>query len=97
MVTRAKTTGPRVVVHPDDAKRDGFGPGDRVRVHNSRGSFDADLAVSPSTRPGVAATTNGSWSLNVNATVDERDSDMGRGAVFHDNKVAITKLPSPAQ
>jgi anaerobic selenocysteine-containing dehydrogenase len=97
MVTRAKTTGPRVVVHPDDAKRDGFGPGDRVRVHNSRGSFDADLAVSPSTRPGVAATTKGSWSLNVNATVDERDSDMGRGAVFHDNKVAITKLPSPAQ
>ncbi len=96
-VTRAKTTGPRVVVHPDDAKRDGFGSGDRVRVHNSRGSFDADLSVSSSTRRGVAATTKGSWSLNINATVDERDSDMGRGAVFHDNKVAITKLPSPAQ
>jgi anaerobic selenocysteine-containing dehydrogenase len=28
----------------------------------------------------------------VNATVDERDSDMGGGAVFHDNRVEIERL-----
>ena len=28
---------------------------------------------------------------NVNATVDERDSDMGGGAVFHDNRVQVVK------
>ena len=27
----------------------------------------------------------------VNATVDERDSDMGGGAVFHDNRVEIER------
>jgi hypothetical protein len=26
---------------------------------------------------------------DINATVDERDSDMGGGAVFHDNRVEI--------
>jgi len=26
---------------------------------------------------------------NVNVTVDERDTDMGGGAVFHDNRVNI--------
>jgi hypothetical protein len=28
----------------------------------------------------------------VNATVDERDSDMGGGAVFHDNRVEIQRV-----
>ena len=27
----------------------------------------------------------------VNATVDERDADMGGGAVFHDNRVEIER------
>jgi hypothetical protein len=31
---------------------------------------------------------------NVNATVDERDSDMGGGAVFHDNRVEIEATSS---
>jgi hypothetical protein len=26
----------------------------------------------------------------VNATVDERDSDMGGGAVYHDNRVEVS-------
>jgi hypothetical protein len=28
----------------------------------------------------------------VNATVDERDSDMGGGAVYHDNRVRVDKM-----
>jgi hypothetical protein len=30
--------------------------------------------------------------FNANATVAERDSDMGGGAVFHDNRVEVTPL-----
>ena len=30
--------------------------------------------------------------MDVNATVAERDSDMGRGAVYHDNRVTIRSL-----
>jgi hypothetical protein len=32
--------------------------------------------------------------FNANATVAERDSDMGGGAVFHDNRVEVTPLPA---
>ena len=27
----------------------------------------------------------------INATVDERDADMGLGAVYHDNRVRVDK------
>jgi hypothetical protein len=46
----------------------------------------------------VVASTKGRWpglskdGATVNATVDERDSDMGGGAVFHDNRVEIERL-----
>jgi hypothetical protein len=46
----------------------------------------------------VVASTKGQWprfvkgGATVNATVDERDSDMGGGAVFHDNRVEIERL-----
>jgi hypothetical protein len=45
----------------------------------------------------VVASTKGRWpggskqGATVNATVDERDSDMGGGAVFHDNRVRVDK------
>jgi hypothetical protein len=54
--------------------------------------------VSDRIRPGVVASTKGHWPGNakdgatVTATVDERDSDMGRGAVYHLNRVRVDKL-----
>ena len=57
--------------------------------------------VSDAVRPGVVATTKGRWPRTcrrrtVNATVDERDSDMGGGAVFHDNRVQVEPIGSAA-
>ncbi|QBD77344.1 hypothetical protein EPA93_15625 [Ktedonosporobacter rubrisoli] len=52
--------------------------------------------MSDHVRPGVAATTKGYWpgqsesDSNVNATVAERDADMGSGAVYHDNRIEVT-------
>ena len=49
-------------------------------------------------RPGVVASVKGYWpgrlpgAANANATVNERDSDMGGGAVFHDNRVEVEAL-----
>jgi anaerobic selenocysteine-containing dehydrogenase len=34
----------------------------------------------------------GAEGATVNVTVDERDADMGGGAVFHDNRVEIERL-----
>ncbi len=86
---RSVASAPPVIIHADDALRDGLIDGDQVEVRNERGSFKAVLRIGSAARPGVASMTKGWWGQGVNATVIERDSDMGRGAVFHDNRVEI--------
>lgn len=69
-----------------------------MRVFNARGEFRARLEISERVRPGVAATTKGHWlkhlrgRANANATTAERDSDIARGAVFHDNRVEVAPV-----
>ena len=86
---RERTGVPVLRINPADAARDGLVDGVAVWVTNDRGSFRAQLAIAGDVRPGVAATTKGWWAMDVNATVREQDSDMGRGAIFHDNRVTI--------
>ena len=92
---------PTVALHPADAAARGLADGDRVRVGNERGSFEALLAVGDAARRGVAATTKGHWpkllagGANVNATTEERDADLGGGAVFHDCAVWV-RAAAPA-
>ncbi len=87
----------KLVMHPDDAAPRQIAPGDEVRVSNARGAFFAVVEVSDRVRPGVVASTKGRWpgyakdGATINATVDERDSDMGGGAIFHDNRVRVDK------
>jgi len=83
-------------MHPHDAQPRRIVTGDRVRISNDRGSFLAIADVSDAVRVGVVVSTKGRWPgerTTVNATVDERDSDMGGGAVFHDNRVRVEKVP----
>ncbi|WP_281278073.1 molybdopterin-containing oxidoreductase family protein [Nocardia mexicana] len=92
---RRRAGDPRITIHPDDAAARGITDGTPVLVSNDRGSFEAEAEVSDRVRPGVAATPKGRWAkftggATVNATIDERDSDFGGGAVFHDNRVHIT-------
>ncbi len=88
---------PTLLIHPDDAAPRGIAAGDEVRVGNARGSFLAMAEVADRVRPGVVASAKGRWACyskgnsTVNATVDERDSDMGGGAVYHDNRVRVDK------
>jgi anaerobic selenocysteine-containing dehydrogenase len=86
-----------VTLHPRDAAARGLAGGQRVRVFNERGSFQAVVEVADAVRPGVAATTKGHWAKlsggsSVNATVDERDADLGGGAVYHDTRVEVAVL-----
>jgi anaerobic selenocysteine-containing dehydrogenase len=102
--TQLERAGPIVLsLHPADAAARGLTSGDTARVFNDRGAFQAQIAVTDRVRPGVAATTKGRWpgltagGSTVNATVDERDSDMGGGAVFHDNRVEVERsVPASA-
>jgi anaerobic selenocysteine-containing dehydrogenase len=92
---RKRQGPPLVSLHPSDALARNLRSGQRIRVFNDRGSFTTAVEISDRVRPGVAATLKGYWpkldgdGANVNATVDERDTDMGRGAVFHDNRVDV--------
>ncbi|MEZ5341956.1 MAG: molybdopterin dinucleotide binding domain-containing protein [Acidimicrobiales bacterium] len=87
--TRSRTAAPRLTMHPDDAAAEGLTDGDTVTVDNERGSVEFVVDVADTTRRGVLATTKGWWSQGLNRTVADRDSDMGRGAVFHDNRVRV--------
>jgi anaerobic selenocysteine-containing dehydrogenase len=89
---------PTLLIHPDDAALLRIAAGDEVRVANARGSFFAVAEVSDRIRPGVVASAKGRWPGNskqgttVNAIVEARDSDMGRGAVYHDNRVRVDRV-----
>ena len=93
---RRTSKAPPIRIHPDDAARDGLVDDDRVEVSNDRGRFVARVAVADTGRTGLATISKGWWRQEVNATVREVDSDMGNGAVYHDNVVDINKLP-PAE
>jgi anaerobic selenocysteine-containing dehydrogenase len=86
-----------LLIHPDDAAARQIAAGDEVRVANARGAFLAIADVSDRIRPGVVASTKGRWpgfskeGATINRTVEERDSDMGAGAVFHDNRVRVDR------
>jgi anaerobic selenocysteine-containing dehydrogenase len=94
-----KRAGPPLLrIHPGDATERGLATGHEARVFNDRGAFVARVEVTDRVRPGVVASAKGRWprfvqgGATVNATVDERDSDMGGGAVFHDNRVEVERL-----
>jgi anaerobic selenocysteine-containing dehydrogenase len=94
---RAKAGGPVVELHPRDAAARGLTDGEEVEVANGRGAFRALLRVTDAVRPGVAASPKGRWpkltgGATVNATTAERDADLGRGAVFHDNAVLVRRV-----
>jgi anaerobic selenocysteine-containing dehydrogenase len=94
---RGKTGPPVVYLHPDDAAARGLGDGDRARVFNDRGAFEAQVTLSDATRPGVAFTRKQHWvrhsagGMNVNATTPERDADLGGAPTFHDNRVEVAR------
>jgi len=100
----ARAGAPIVVVHPKDAAERGLVDGGAARVGNARGSFEAAVRISDTVRAGVAATTKAVSAAStdgrrgpvatesVNATTADRDSDLGHGATFHDNRVWITPV-----
>ena len=86
---------PRVHLHPNDAAARGLTSGDPIRIWNDRGESLAEAAVTDATRPGVAFTFKAYWpkrslaGRNVNATTPVRDTDLGGGPTFHDNRVQV--------
>lgn len=94
-----KRAGPPTIrIHPEDAAPRRLETGDSVRVFNDRGSFVAVAEITDHVRKGVVGSTKGrrprhvAGGATVDATVDDRHSDMGAGAVYHDNRVEVEKV-----
>jgi anaerobic selenocysteine-containing dehydrogenase len=94
----ARQGEPTIVLHPADAQARGLKDGDVARIHNDRGEYHAVVRVSDRVRRGVVEGRKGYWPKrladrsNPNATVAERDADMGGGAVYHDNRVDVSRV-----
>lgn len=95
----ARAGGPVAVMHPQDAQQRELESGSTVRLRNERGQFEAQLRISDETPVGVVLSPKGRWPKlsgghSVNATVEEHDADMGRGAIFSDNRVYVEAVCS---
>jgi hypothetical protein len=88
-----------VLVHAEDAAARGLADGDVARVWNDRGEYLARVEISDRVPPGIVGGAKGHWpklnpgGTSIAATVMEKDADMGRGAVFHDNRVEVERAP----
>ncbi|HET6584307.1 MAG TPA: molybdopterin-dependent oxidoreductase [Nannocystaceae bacterium] len=88
-----------IVLHPDDARPRGIGPGDRVRVHSEFGDVRCVAEVSSDVRQGVAMLPKGLWSRHTddgataNALCPDGLTDLGGGATFNDARVEVERLP----
>jgi anaerobic selenocysteine-containing dehydrogenase len=94
-VLKMRTGEPKVSINYQDAQRYGIVEAQMLRVHNDRGAFFAAAEVTDTVKPGILYCSKGLWPKitqtrnSINATVEERDADLGGGAVFGDNRVAI--------
>ena len=92
---------PQLHLHPSDAAERQIASGDLVRVFNDRGEFEVEAVVDDAARPGVAFTFKSYWpglspgGNNVNATTPVRDTDLGGGPTFHDNRVEVEPAAVP--
>ena len=82
---------PTLEMHPTDAAARAITNGQRVRVFNDRGGFQATALVGETVRPGVVVTQGIWWNkyasdgCNCNATTSSKLTDLGAGATFFDN------------
>ncbi|HTY80670.1 MAG TPA: molybdopterin-dependent oxidoreductase [Candidatus Bathyarchaeia archaeon] len=94
---RDKAGPQRVLLHADDAAPRELSDGDVARVFNARGEYLARVEISDRVPPGIVGGAKGHWpklnpgGTSIAATVMEKDADMGRGAVFHDNRVEVER------
>jgi anaerobic selenocysteine-containing dehydrogenase len=92
---RRAVAEPTLQIHPEDAAARGISHGQRVRVFNGRGSFEATALVGGRVKKGVVVTEGIWWNkytpdgVNCNVTTSAALTDLGGGATFFDNLVEV--------
>lgn len=86
---------PTVQISFTDAERLSILPGDMIRIFNDRGEITLPARPDAAIRPGCVAVFNGLWigeGGTPNFLTKGRETDIGHGTAFHDNRVQIEKL-----
>ena len=87
--TDAQTS--RLAMHATDAAARGIVNGDRVRIHNGRGSCVLTADVDGEVRPGVVRAPSVRWGRGINALTSDRLTDIGAGPVFYSCLVDVER------
>ena len=93
---------PHLDIHPADAAARAIVAGDRLRIFNDRGSFEARARVTDRARPGLVVGLSIWWKKlsadgkNANEVTSQRITDMGAGPVFYDVLVQVEKIGATA-
>ena len=88
---------PHLDIHPLDAIERGIEDGNRVRIHNARGSFLATARVTDRARQGLVVGLSIWWKKfaadgkNANEVTSQRLTDMGNAPTFYDVLVQVEK------
>lgn len=94
---RASEGEPVLEIHASDAAARGIVTGSTVRVFNDRGEYLCKAEVTERARPGVVNGLGVWWrkfglaGTNVNQLTSQNLTDMGRGPVFYDCLVEVSK------
>ncbi|MFZ6682109.1 molybdopterin-containing oxidoreductase family protein [Undibacterium sp. Tian12W] len=93
---------PHLDIHPQDASSRHIVQGDKLRIFNDRGSFEAVARVTDKARPGLVVGLSIWWKKladdhkNANEVTSQRLTDMGGGPTFYDLLVQVEKcIPAP--
>lgn len=94
---RRMAPAPTAALHPEDAAALGVTEGTRIRIFNDRGELFLPAVLDWGLRRRCVCVPNGWWITDggaVNVLSEGRETDMGFGAAFHDNMVAVEKAAS---
>jgi len=86
---------PAVSISVTDAGHRNISAGDKIRVFNEHGEIISKASVSNRIPKGSVVLPNGIWfdeGGGGNNLISGRETDIGHGAAFHDNKVEVEKI-----
>ncbi|MGE0076600.1 MAG: molybdopterin-dependent oxidoreductase [Bacteroidales bacterium] len=86
---------PTININPKDAEARCIKNGDLVEVFNDRGRFTIAAEISYQVRVGCVVIPNGWWKTQgapVNVLSAGRETDMGHGSAFHNNRVDVKRV-----
>jgi anaerobic selenocysteine-containing dehydrogenase len=96
--SRTREGGPRAIIHPDDAAREGFADGETILIGNRRGQLKIAVKVETSARVGVVI-VEGIWpnrdfaeGLGVNQLIGDEPVPPNGGSPFHDTAIWMRRV-----